>query len=108
MVHVVARETPTISLHWVRTGLFGHLGRYHASTGEVLARGRRVICRTPRGLEVGTVLGEVFPATESTREATAQDVLPEGELLRRMTAEDELLWARLERDRSAAVHACRE
>ena len=98
--------------HWVRTGLFGQVGRYSSAAGEVVARGRRVICRTTRGLEIGTVLG---PAELPASTAVATDVnstdaawYRDGELLRRMTPEDELLWARLESNRSEAFQACVE
>jgi cell fate regulator YaaT (PSP1 superfamily) len=68
--------------------------------GEHVGRGRRVVCRTQRGLEVGVVLREPDANTP---------VGPvDGTLLRRVTPEDELLLARLERDRDQAFVDCTE
>ncbi len=59
-------------------------------------RGERVVVRTSRGLELGEVL------TEDETLATDGD----GEVIRRMTVEDDLLAARLEKNRQAAYVAC--
>ena len=59
----------------------------------------RVVCRTARGLEVGLVLG---PAGEATDGSSVAD----GKILRRMTAEDELLWGHLRQLGEAAHHSC--
>ncbi|MEX2175390.1 MAG: PSP1 domain-containing protein, partial [Pirellulaceae bacterium] len=56
-----------------------------------------VVCRTARGLEVGEVLAPL---------ATAECQPAEGTLLRRMTAQDDLLLARIERNRDEAYQAC--
>ena len=57
----------------------------------------RVICRTGRGLEVGEVLSP----------AEAIDAAPsDGTLLRRVTTQDDLLIARLEKNRDEAYQAC--
>jgi cell fate regulator YaaT (PSP1 superfamily) len=84
--------------HLVRIGLFGQVGRFTTSTGEVVARGVRVVCRTRRGLEIGVVMRE--PAADEP----AGDA--DGTLLRRVTPEDDLLLARLERDRERAFTRC--
>jgi cell fate regulator YaaT (PSP1 superfamily) len=84
--------------HLVRVGRFGQIGRFSAATGEVVGRGLRVVCRTPRGLEIGTVLRE--PSADDRRGGI------DGTLLRRMTPEDELLQVRLERDRERAFARC--
>lgn len=83
--------------HFVRFGVLGHVGRFAAEAAERFPRGTRVICRTRRGLEVGEVL--------SPLEAATRDEL-HGTLLRRMTIEDDLLLARLDRNRSEAFIAC--
>jgi hypothetical protein len=83
--------------HFVRIGVLGSVGRFAAPARERFSRGTRVICRTPRGLEVGQVLSEVDLAGE-----TATD----GSLLRRVTVEDDLLIARLEKNRDEAFLAC--
>lgn len=62
----------------VRHGLPGYLGRFDASPGVELARGDAVIVRTGRGIEVGEVL----------RPAPDIAALPDGELLRPMSADD--------------------
>jgi cell fate regulator YaaT (PSP1 superfamily) len=86
--------------HFVRIGVLGSVGRFAASGVERLHRGSRVVCRTHRGLEVGDILS---PA-EIGLDAQASE--PEGEILRRVTIEDDLLIARLEKNRSEAFNAC--
>lgn len=54
-----------------------------------------MICRTARGLEVGEVLS-----------SGGGEAAGDGVLLRKMTVEDELLLARLERRREEAFQAC--
>lgn len=86
--------------HLVRVGLLGHVGRFASAGGEVVERGKRVVCRTRRGLELGVVLQgphELHPSSE-----------PDGVLLRRLTPEDDLLLARLERHRERAFANCTE
>jgi cell fate regulator YaaT (PSP1 superfamily) len=83
--------------HFVRFGVLGHVGRFAAEGVERFPRGTRVVCRTRRGLEVGEVLSPLTMA--------AHDEL-HGTLLRRMTIEDDLLLARLDRNRSEAFTAC--
>lgn len=83
--------------HFVRTGVLGSVGRFVAADGARYRRGARVICRTPRGLELGEVLADT--------EATGAEP-PEGSLLRRVTVEDDLLLARLEKNRETAFAAC--
>lgn len=85
--------------HFVRVGVLGHVGRFSPVDAVVYPRGARVICRTSRGLEVG----EVLSTSQSNGAAQA-----DGELLRGMTVEDELLWDRIERKRDAAFEACRQ
>lgn len=76
----------------------GHVGRFRSSDGARHARGRRVIVRTTRGLE----LGETLAAEPDSMAET------DGPLLRRVTVEDELLAERLQRNRDAAFTACVE
>jgi cell fate regulator YaaT (PSP1 superfamily) len=83
--------------HFVRIGLLGSVGRFAAANQQCYARGARVICRTMRGLEVGEVLS---PAD------AAADAPCDGTLLRRVTVEDDLLIARLEKNRGEAYQAC--
>jgi cell fate regulator YaaT (PSP1 superfamily) len=83
--------------HFVRIGVLGSVGRFASADGARYRRGARVICRTPRGLEVGEVLAGA--------EASSGEP-PHGALLRRVTVEDDLLLARLERNRESAFVAC--
>jgi len=83
--------------HFVRVGVLGSIGRFEAAGRQRYARGTRVVCRTARGLEIGQVL--------SAAEAT-ETVSCDGTLLRRVTTQDDLLIARLEKNREAAFRAC--
>jgi len=83
--------------HFVRIGLLGSVGRFAAADRQRYARGARVVCRTPRGLEVGEVLSPADPAADQPCD---------GALLRRVTVEDDLLIARLEKNRDQAFRAC--
>ena len=82
--------------HFVRVGLLGSVGRFAAVDTQRYPRAARVICRTPRGLEVG----EVLSAVDSPGQAC------DGTLLRRVTVQDDLLLSRLEKNRDAAYRAC--
>lgn len=83
--------------HYVRVGVLGNVGRFVSTDARRYPRGTRVVTRTDRGLEIGEVLSP--PASEEPFEA-------DGALLRGMTVEDELLSARLERNRQSAYEAC--
>ena len=84
--------------HLIRVGAMGHVGRFAAIDATRFPRGSRVIVRTDRGLEIGEVLAA--PAED------AADASEDGVVLRGMTVEDELLAARLNRHRDAALEAC--
>ncbi|MEM7316176.1 MAG: PSP1 C-terminal domain-containing protein [Planctomycetota bacterium] len=86
--------------HLVRVGILGHIGRFHASDGLHYRRGTRVICRTNRGLELGEVLSHVTPASTQCS--------GDGTLVRALTAEDELLLVRQEKNRVEAYQACEQ
>jgi cell fate regulator YaaT (PSP1 superfamily) len=86
------------AIYYVRLGVLGQIGRFVSDVCETVARGRRVVCRTSRGLEVGEVLGV---QTRQGGESKA-----DGHLLRSMAPEDELLLERLERNRERAFSAC--
>ena len=74
----------------------GHVGRFAPAEPIAHPRYTRVICRTERGLELGQVLGH----------ARTFDAPPDGTLLRRVTVEDDLLLARLEKNKDQAFQAC--
>lgn len=74
------------------------LGRYLPAQPVRYRRAQRVVVRTARGLEVGEVLGAA--------EAVEQSLEPDGTILRPMTVEDELVEARLLKNRQAALEHC--
>lgn len=95
---VLAGQNGRMGFHLVRYGLLGHVGRFAAVDALRYPRRTRVVVRSPRGLEVGEVLAG------PEQQAAAPDL--DGQILRRMTVQDELLEARLERRRHEAFDAC--
>jgi hypothetical protein len=85
--------------HLIRVGAMGQVGRFAAVDAMRYPRHARVIVRTRRGLEIGEVLA---PPDDRDDGHTFAD----GDLLRGMTIEDELLSARLEKNRHEAYVAC--
>jgi cell fate regulator YaaT (PSP1 superfamily) len=77
----------------------GQVGRFAAVDAVRYPRHSRVVVRTRRGLEIGEVLSP--PAEHLNGHAE-----PDGEILRGVTVEDELLLARLEKHRQAAYNEC--
>jgi cell fate regulator YaaT (PSP1 superfamily) len=86
--------------HVVRYGRLGHVGHFVAADAVRYPRRSRVVIRSPRGLEIGEVLAQ--PEDE------ASVIDPDGQILRRMTIQDDLLEARLERRRDEAFIACQQ
>ena len=111
----------------------GSLAELHlAECNSTLPRGRRVIVRTTRGVELGEVIrastegNPGFDDPESVGPSSAQRdskgdlewdgsappestlAVPQARVLRPTTDEDELLIRRLERHKRDAVEACRE
>jgi hypothetical protein len=84
---------------FVRVGVLGHVGRFIAVDAVSYPRGARVVVRTGRGLEIG----EVLAACEAIERGTS-----DGAILRGMTIEDQLLEARLEKNRDHAFRACQQ
>lgn len=93
-----SRHNVGMGVHLVRYSLLGEVGRFVAADAVLYPRMSRVIVRSQRGLEVGEVLAE--PA-ENVAAASS-----DGQILRKMTVEDELLVARLEKHRHTAFEAC--
>jgi len=87
-----------MGFHLVRYGLMGHVGAFAAIDALRYPRRSRVVVRSPRGLEVGEVLAE------PTERGHVDDA--DGQIMRRMTVQDDLLEARLERRRHEAFAAC--
>jgi cell fate regulator YaaT (PSP1 superfamily) len=77
----------------------GQVGRFAAVDAVRYPRHSRVIVRTRRGLEIGSVLTEPDDGDDGR-------TFPDGEILRGMTVEDDLLEARLEQHRHEAYEAC--
>ncbi len=77
----------------------GQVGRFAAVDSVRYPRHSRVIVRTRRGLEVGDVL---TPPDDRDDGSSFAD----GDLLRGVTVQDELLQARLESNRQEAYAAC--
>lgn len=88
--------------HLVRVGSVGHLGRFPAADGVVFRRGMSVVCRSSRGLEFGTVLNQI----RHDGVAQVADLPQAGQILRGATAEDHLLWNRVQKHRTRAMDAC--
>ena len=85
--------------HLVRVGAMGQIGRFSAVDAVRYPRQSRVIVRTRRGLETGRVLSGPDDRADGRTFA-------DGEILRGMTVEDDLLEARLEKHRQEAFEAC--
>lgn len=112
---------PTIHEFFVRVGILGQVGRFRSSDGQQYQRGTEIICRTRRGLEIGQVLSGIDPLDgvrcpdSQARDSQAHDAqadaphswaVPDGVILRRQTVTDQLLIARLEKNRHEAYNAC--
>jgi cell fate regulator YaaT (PSP1 superfamily) len=85
--------------HLVRVGAMGQVGRFAAVDAVRYPRRSRVVVRTRRGVELGEVL-----ATPDDRDDGHS--FADGDLLRGVTVQDELLQTRLERNRQEAYMAC--
>ena len=90
--------TAPMPVYFVRVSVMAQVGRFVAESGRTFRRNDRVVCRTARGLEVGEVLG----AASFVPSLNVCD----GTLLRRTSAEDELLISRLDKNRDDALRAC--
>ncbi|MBL9093017.1 MAG: hypothetical protein JNL96_17495 [Planctomycetaceae bacterium] len=85
------------AVHMIRWGAPGFVAAFSAADAVRYPRGARVVLRTQRGLE----LGEVLAPVDSER---GEPIV--GQVLRGMTAQDELLETRLRKNRDAAYAAC--
>lgn len=77
----------------------GVVGRYRSVDHVSYPRNHRVICRTQRGLEFGEVVCQIASDDYST---------DDGELLRTVTQNDEMILERLQRHRDRAFLACQK
>jgi cell fate regulator YaaT (PSP1 superfamily) len=93
--------------HLIRVGAMGQVGRFAAVDAVCYPRHSRVIVRTRRGLEIGDVLAPPDDRSDAGDEVHDDgSAFADGDLLRGMTIEDELLSARLESNRQEAYEAC--
>lgn len=91
--------------YFVRYSSLGWIGRFTAGAEARFSRGMRVICRTGRGLEVGQILAEA--RNGASHDAPVSEPAEEsGFVLRKIAPEDDLLLARLERNKHQAIDAC--
>jgi cell fate regulator YaaT (PSP1 superfamily) len=81
----------------LRFGLNGEFGRFRASAAFTYRRGERVVMRGPRGVEIAEVLREAAPGHAQFLPNTSV-----GQLLRRLTSEDERIQVQL-RDKGQQV-----
>lgn len=88
--------------HLARVGAWAEVGRFAAVDAACYPRGSRVVLRTRRGIELGEVLA---PPSDADDEDHGRG---DGTILRGATVADDLLLARLEKNRSAAMAACEE
>lgn len=98
--------------HFVQIGVLGQIGRFSSLDCGVYRRGSEVVCRTDRGLEVGTVLAvddaesdeRKIESDESEKSLTNDN--EDGKIIRALTNEDHLIVNRLGRNRMNAITAC--
>ncbi len=86
----------------------GVLGTFEATDFRTYTRDQRVICRTRRGLEWGTVVCDLgHQDSASSSKDGVSNLACDGGLLRRTTPDDEMIIERLDRFRDRAFEACR-
>ena len=90
-----------MSKYVVRYGAMRALAVLSVRGGDPLLRSAKVIARTDRGLEAGEVL---CPATEDAVQQL--DNVPQGQLLRQMTAEDLNEWTHIQAQTREEFETC--
>jgi hypothetical protein len=89
----------------IRVGSMGEVWRFRNPKAISLCRGDRVVCRTGRGVEIGSVVSiAADPESFGLGQSGTTQV---GTVLRRATGEDELLETRLGKFKRQAVLECR-
>ncbi|MCU0709805.1 MAG: PSP1 domain-containing protein [Pirellula sp.] len=86
-----------MTIYWVRMGSSGSEVAVHAGIAS-LSRGEKIVCRTTRGLEFGTVLCE----------STTADPSETARFVKHAEPSDELLWSNLLDLSRDAAHSCQE
>ena len=97
--------TTTARHHLIRVGALAQVGRFTAVDLVRYPRGARVVVRTRRGLEIGEVIAPPTPAVPGAMN-DVPGATADGSILRGLTVEDQLLEARLHKNREAAFAAC--
>lgn len=92
-------------MYFVRTGVNGDVGVFRNQSHQRLQRDDRVVCETPRGLEIGSVLAMMQDETDF---AAGEVPDPIGDIVRKVTPNDLMLMERLERYRDQAFTACQQ
>ena len=90
-------DSDSVGLYLVRIGFQQEIVPVQAGA-HTLARGDQIICRTPRGVEMGEVLASTNPEYVETSNA--------GKYIRKSRPEDELLWRQLTNLSVTASTAC--
>lgn len=92
--------------HLVKIGLMAKVGRFIASDSCCYPRDAHVICRTERGLESGIVICDIDSEGDGATEIGA--LVSDGNILRSVTPEDQMILTRLEKHRDRAFFACQD
>lgn len=76
----------------------GQIGRFSSANGSTFSQAEKVVCRTDRGLEIGSVICGL----------AGEDDVPalDGQLLRKVTSDDQLILKRIDKFRDRAFLAC--
>ncbi len=120
VVHMLVNEPATLPLYYLtRVGVFGQVGRFHRTNATQLSRRDQVVCRTARGLEVGTIMGPTVMGPSVVRDTVATSRTDhaqagvgrveepvDGRIVRKMSTEDRLMWQQLQKLGAAAHSAC--
>lgn len=93
--------------YFVRVGSMGEVFPCRWSGAVPLRRGRRVVCRTGRGIELGRVVSPLRGVAANGGSMSSGAGTP-GSILRTATTEDELLDARLVKHKQTAVRDCQQ
>ncbi len=93
--------------HLVQVGLMGTVGPFISADSSSYPRDTRVICRTERGLEQGTVIC-TLSESELAQLGPDSDASCDRKILRRVTPDDQLILDRLEKHRDRAFTACQQ
>ena len=92
-------------IYLIRLGAFGQIGKFYSQKDLRPTYGQQLVCQTSRGLEVGEYL-ETLEAPFDSRAELEESI--DGDLIRALTPQDQLMIARLNQDKLAAIEECQE